>query len=953
MVDAVEQSHLAKEQTLFSVASANSFLSCLIYFEVNQTLIDQNESINFSSELFQSCSTTNTNTNTNTNTKTLNESFIKEKLLNSENSSIIQNVFVLYGNRAVLIQAKCESMLSECESLVNAKLDSNGWLVRREIPYCQHSCKVGGSLGLCLVAEMSDTQLGLIDSDKYQAIKFVEAKTGLRLKKIKKSIYFSGLAFQFLLLNDILNDKAGLPQPQQTTTSIESSEIVAPSEPIPDNQQHKDQSDPSLAQQPVKIQEILAAATDPLVLDKKERHPSKEFQDWPVLYSQSSTKYNFKLTPKQHSSSLHFDYDVYVFQADLTDLNTDALVNASNPDLHPGYDGDGISRRIRERGGKQMQDACKSIIKTERSNCLLKDAEVVHTKAFGKLRSKYVLHSVAPTWSKYVLSLDSGNSQYERFEPLLEQTFVNILKLAHDSAKMKLTSMAFPVSASSSGGAFDVPLELFAHTLYTQLVEFKLSSTGISSDDSTSTPSLKTICITSIEPETVKTLCEIFSNYFESYSESSWAMPLSPMSRILQQAIENKPKPTKTAEQTTTNKEPTQITILQRKPATTDESSSSSSNNSKSPPNHHPSGKQRTISLNENTNSNQNIITKANNNNHDNHQVLLESSSSSTSSNRSLDSAIISSSSSNATIKNQRTADLLLYCCLFCQKESQQSLARCGHSHCKAFYCDHCIYKYLTKQNSKKCPSCHAEIDAHILAELKDSVNNRSSSSSSLSPTRINNNTNSSSHHHHHHNINHPNQQQQQQQHYYTNGQSIVRKHNSNSFSSSQQSSSHHNQQQQQSSSHISSHKPVTNGKNFLVTNNNNSYQITDGKIYVRKLDESCEGYENVKSLLVTFEVPDGIQNDNHPKPGLPYKGTSKRAYLPDIKEHIEILAFYEKALKTGMLFKVEWSRNFSDYRVLLNQDVLLKTKLFGGGRFGYPDANYIDDVIKMARNFK
>jgi hypothetical protein len=54
---------------------------------------------------------------------------------------------------------------------------------------------------------------------------------------------------------------------------------------------------------------------------------------------------------------------------------------------------------------------------------------------------------------------------------------------------------------------------------------------------------------------------------------------------------------------------------------------------------------------------------------------------------------------------------------------------------------------------------------------------------------------------------------------------------------------------------------------------------------------------------------------------------------LPEIPEHREILAFYEKALKTGRLFKIAYLRNFDDYRVVLNQDVLLKTSQHGGGR--------------------
>jgi hypothetical protein len=58
-----------------------------------------------------------------------------------------------------------------------------------------------------------------------------------------------------------------------------------------------------------------------------------------------------------------------------------------------------------------------------------------------------------------------------------------------------------------------------------------------------------------------------------------------------------------------------------------------------------------------------------------------------------------------------------------------------------------------------------------------------------------------------------------------------------------------------------------------------------------------------------------------------------KRAYLPEIREHKEILAFYEKALKTGILFKLEYDKISNEYKVLLDSKVLLKTKTSGGGR--------------------
>lgn len=82
--------------------------------------------------------------------------------------------------------------------------------------------------------------------------------------------------------------------------------------------------------------------------------------DWTEYYAKSEQHYKFRV------KSVHlptFAYECYVFQADLTELNCDVLVNASNASLHPGYySGDGVSRRVREKGGKKMQDSLKKTL---------------------------------------------------------------------------------------------------------------------------------------------------------------------------------------------------------------------------------------------------------------------------------------------------------------------------------------------------------------------------------------------------------------------------------------------------------------------------------------------------------------------------------------------------------------------------------------------------------------
>jgi hypothetical protein len=99
---------------------------------------------------------------------------------------------------------------------------------------------------------------------------------------------------------------------------------------------------------------------------------------------------------------------------------------------------------------------------------------------------------------------------------------------------------------------------------------------------------------------------------------------------------------------------------------------------------------------------------------------------------------------------------------------------------------------------------------------------------------------------------------------------------------------------------------------------------------------------------------------------------------LPEIKECDEILAFFERALKSDLLFKVDLSRKYGDFRVLLGNEITLKTELHGGGRFvfflilldnyflrkflnmefinfrfGFPDPKYVEDLLRKARSFK
>jgi hypothetical protein len=77
------------------------------------------------------------------------------------------------------------------------------------------------------------------------------------------------------------------------------------------------------------------------------------------------------------------------------------------------------------------------------------------------------------------------------------------------------------------------------------------------------------------------------------------------------------------------------------------------------------------------------------------------------------------------------------------------------------------------------------------------------------------------------------------------------------------QYNSYNSQQRQQRPLANNTNNYNNNNHNNVGTMNNfsNKHPAVDGKLYVREVNEPCDGYENYKSILITFEFEDGIQN--------------------------------------------------------------------------------------------
>jgi O-acetyl-ADP-ribose deacetylase (regulator of RNase III) len=130
--------------------------------------------------------------------------------------------------------------------------------------------------------------------------------------------------------------------------------------------------------------------------------------------------------------------DLLLLQGDITDQDTDAIVNAANSTL---MGGGGVDGAIHRRGGPAILAECKRIRETQLPGGL-PTGEAVATTG-GSLRARAVIHTVGPIWS-------GGNAGEAE---LLAAAYRNSIRVAVEG---KMRSIAFP---SISTGAYGYPTE--------------------------------------------------------------------------------------------------------------------------------------------------------------------------------------------------------------------------------------------------------------------------------------------------------------------------------------------------------------------------------------------------------------------------------------------------------------------------------------------------------------
>jgi O-acetyl-ADP-ribose deacetylase (regulator of RNase III) len=142
---------------------------------------------------------------------------------------------------------------------------------------------------------------------------------------------------------------------------------------------------------------------------------------------------------------------VCLVRDDITNMATEAIVNAANSSL---MGGGGVDGAIHRRGGPRILRECEQIRTTEWPDGL-HTAKAVITSG-GNLKAKYVIHTVGPMWK--------GGAAGEK--ELLAEAYKNSLRLA---VSQKLKTIAFP---SISTGAYGYPTSQACQIAITTIKEF-------------------------------------------------------------------------------------------------------------------------------------------------------------------------------------------------------------------------------------------------------------------------------------------------------------------------------------------------------------------------------------------------------------------------------------------------------------------------------------------------
>ncbi len=142
--------------------------------------------------------------------------------------------------------------------------------------------------------------------------------------------------------------------------------------------------------------------------------------------------------------------EIELVQGDITESDTDAIVNAANSQLILGA---GVAGAIRSKGGPSIQEECNAI-----GHCPVGGAVIT---GGGNLKARHVVHAVGPRQGE-------GDE-----EEKLKNATLNSLKVADQN---HLKSITFP---AISTGIYGFPLDACARIMLSTTMEYLSGPTKI------------------------------------------------------------------------------------------------------------------------------------------------------------------------------------------------------------------------------------------------------------------------------------------------------------------------------------------------------------------------------------------------------------------------------------------------------------------------------------------
>jgi len=140
---------------------------------------------------------------------------------------------------------------------------------------------------------------------------------------------------------------------------------------------------------------------------------------------------------------------IVILKGDITQQDTEAIVNAANSSL---MGGGGVDGAIHRAGGPQILEECKQIV-ARQGPCPTGKAVIT---GGGRLKARYVIHAVGPVWR--------GGEAGE--DELLRQAYLSSLDLA---AERGIKSLSFP---AISTGAYRFPKDRAARIAVSTVAKY-------------------------------------------------------------------------------------------------------------------------------------------------------------------------------------------------------------------------------------------------------------------------------------------------------------------------------------------------------------------------------------------------------------------------------------------------------------------------------------------------